>query len=189
MGGRPSLLQHRVHEQALRALTGGGGAGSAGAAERIACQRNCAAGFTPPRATRPPSSERRKGELLERNKPSPNKMPLTICIPPGASACGITSAKRTTSERPTKPERTENTESVRHLRTFSGRGITRGLTPGRHRLLRGLRPSPLTCRRSPWEPDHAGATQLLQDGLVEPPLVLLDLLGRLPTRVLPHDLV
>src|SRR5207244_4131871 len=53
VGGRPALLQHRVYEQALRALTRRSGTGSARTAERIGCQRIRATGFTPSHATRP----------------------------------------------------------------------------------------------------------------------------------------
>src|SRR5207253_6094997 len=47
VGGRPALLQHRVYEQALRALTRRSGTRSARTAERIGCQRIRATGFTP----------------------------------------------------------------------------------------------------------------------------------------------
>jgi hypothetical protein len=59
-------LQHRVHEQALRALTGRGGKGSARTAERIGCQRIRATGFTPPHATRPAG-------VVQPDLPQPNQ--------------------------------------------------------------------------------------------------------------------
>src|SRR5262245_30701126 len=67
-----------------------------------------------------------KGELLERYKPSPNKMLLTIRIQMASSDCGKTKAKRTPSECPTNSQRTAGPDAVRHAYAPSGRGITKG---------------------------------------------------------------